>query len=160
MRRLYAGLEYEQVVRQYADMVFAVCVMRLNHTADAEDCFQDTFLKLYTDPPELRDREHLKAWLIRVAINRCKNCIRDNRRAASLPVVSESPSHSPDDALDVSWALMQLEPKYREVLYLYYLERYKVAEIGEILGMNPNTVKTILSRGRKKLKKIYGGDDA
>lgn len=156
---LYAGMEYEQVVRQYADTVYAVCVMRLNNAADAEDCFQDTFLKLYTDPPELRNEEHLKAWLIRVAINRCKNCIRDRRRTVAFEDVPQIPFRDPDDDLDVSWALMHLEPKYREVLYLYYVERYKVAEIGEILGMNPNTVKTTLSRGRKKLKKIYGGDD-
>ena len=159
MQRLYAGMEFEQVVRQYADTVYAVCMMRLNHTADAEDCFQDTFLKLYTDPPELRDTEHLKAWLLRVAINRCKNCIRDHHRTASLGAAAETPSFSSDDACDISWALMRMEPKYREILYLYYVERYKVAEIAEILGMNPNTVKTALSRGRKKLKKIYGGDE-
>ena len=159
MQRQYAGLEFEQVVRQYADTVYAVCVMRLNNTADAEDCFQDTFLKLYTDPPQLRDTEHLKAWLIRVAINRCKNCIRDNRRIVSFEAVPETPSLHSDDESDVSWALMQLELKYREVLYLYYVERYKIAEIGEILGMSPAAVKSTLFRGRKKLKKIYGGDE-
>ncbi len=156
---LYAGLEFEQVVRQYADTVYAVCVMRLNNTADAEDCFQDVFLKLYTDPPELRGTEHLKAWLIRVAINRCKNCIRDQRRTIPVEAVPETPSIRSDDARDISWALMRLEPKYRDVLYLYYVERYKVAEIGEILTMSPSAVKNILFRGRKKLKKIYGGDE-
>lgn len=155
----YAGLEFEQVVRQYADTVFAVCVMRLNNTADAEDCFQDVFLKLYTDPPELRDTEHLKAWLIRVAINRCKNCIRDRSRTVAVEALPETPSFRSDDDCDISWALMRLELKYRDVLYLYYVERYKVAEIGEILGMSPSAVKNTLFRGRKKLKKIYGGDD-
>ena len=161
MQHKYAGLEFEQVVRQYADTVLSACVMRLNNTADAEDCFQDTFLKLYTDPPELRDREHLKAWLIRVAINRCKNLIRDSRRVVSLETVPETPSPVSDDDSDISWALMRLEPKYREVLYLHYVERYKVDEIASILEMKPNTVKTTLSRGRDKLKKIYmGGDNA
>lgn len=159
MQRTFAGLEFEQVVRKYADTVLAVCVMRLNNTADAEDCFQDVFLKLYTDPPELKDAEHLKAWLIRVAINRCKNYVRDNRRVVPVGTVTETPSLSTDDARDVSWALMRLEPKYRDVLYLYYVERYKVAEIGGILGMKPNTVKTVLSRGRDRLRKVYGGDE-
>lgn len=159
MQRLYAGLEFEQVVRQYADTVYAVCVMRLNNAADAEDCFQDVFLKLYTDPPELRNTEHLKAWLIRVAINRCKNCIRDQRRLISLEAVPETPFVISDDDHDISWALMKLEVKYRDVLYLHYVERYKVAEIGEILSMSESAVKNTLYRGRKKLKKIYGGDD-
>lgn len=58
----------------------------------------------------------------------------------------------------MSWALVKLEPKYRDVLYLYYCEKYKIDEIAEILSHNPNTVKTLLRRGREKLKSIYGGD--
>ena len=54
---------------------------------------------------------------------------------------------------------MRVEPKYREVLYLYYYERYRVDEIAGILDGKPNTVKSLLKRGREKLKKIYGGDD-
>lgn len=159
MMRRYAGLEFEQVVRQYADTVLGVCIMRLSNRLDAEDCFQNTFLKLVEKSPSFSDREHLKAWLIRVAINECRNYIRDNRRTVPIEAVSETPSFDTDDARDVSWALMRLDEKYREVLYLYYVERYKVAEIGAILGMKPNTVKTTLSRGRDRLRKIYGGDE-
>ena len=53
---------------------------------------------------------------------------------------------------------MKLEPDYREAVYLYYVERMKVREIAEVLGKNQNTVKTLLSRGREKLRKIYGGE--
>lgn len=55
---------------------------------------------------------------------------------------------------------MRLTPKYREVLYLHYFEDYKVDEIAEILGSKSGTVKSLLSRGRRKLKELYGGDDA
>ncbi len=54
---------------------------------------------------------------------------------------------------------MRLEPKYREVLYLYYAEGYSGDEIAAILGKNSNTVRTMMRRGREKLKKIYGGDE-
>ena len=94
-----------------------------------------------------------------MAINECKNFIRDNRRNVPLDSARDAAVFHSDDQRDISWALMRLEPDYREVLYLYYVERYKVREIGEILDKNPNTVKTMLSRGRKRLKKIYGGDD-
>ena len=156
--RLYAGLEFDQVVRQYADTVLRVCVMRLNNSADAEDCFQNTFLKLLTDPPEFRDSDHLKAWLIRVAINVCKNYIRDNRRVVPMEGLPPAILPDSDDSRDISWALMRLEPKYREVLYLFYIEQYKVDEIASMLGRNPNTVKTMLRRGREKLRAVYGGD--
>ena len=157
-RLIFGNLSFEQVVQKYADAVLAVCIMRLGSEIDADDCFQNTFLKLYTNPPEFRDEEHIKAWLLRVAINECKNFIRDNRRTVSLDTARLIPQPNSDDARDISWALMRLEPDYREVLYLYYVERYKVREIGEILEKNPNTVKTMLSRGRLKLKQIYGGD--
>ncbi|MBQ3264414.1 MAG: sigma-70 family RNA polymerase sigma factor [Ruminococcus sp.] len=161
--RTFVGLSYDAVLRKYADTVTGVCVMRLQNWADAEDCFQNVFIKLFQKSPDFRSETHLKAWLIRVAINECRNYISKNRRFLSLDRLEREPSeHVPsawhDNERDVSWALMRLEPKYREVLYLYYCEQYKVAEIAEILRKNPNTVKTLLKRGREKLRQIYGGD--
>ena len=158
-RLVFGDMDFEAVVRKYADSVLSACIMRLKNEADAEDCFQNTFLKLYTDPPQFKEEEHIKAWLLRVAINECKNFIRDNRKTVPLDSVPPVAQPNSDDFRDISWALMRLEPEYREVLYLYYVEQYKVKEIAGILEKNSNTVKTMLSRGRKKLKKIYGGDD-
>ncbi len=157
-RLIFGDMDFEAVVRKYADSVLSACIMRLKNEADADDCFQNTFLKLYTNPPEFREEEHIKAWLLRVAINECKNFIRDNRKTVPLDSVPPVVQPNSDDFRDISWALMRLETEYREVLYLYYVEQYKVKEIAGILDKNPNTVKTMLSRGRKKLKKIYGGD--
>lgn len=159
MAKRFCELSYEDVVRKYADAVAGVCIMRLRSYADAEDCFQNTFLKLYTKSPDFKDENHLKAWLIRVAINECNNQIRSNRRTLSLENLPPEASVKSDDERDISWALMRLEDKYREVLYLHYCERYKVSEIAEILGKNPNTVKTLLSRGRDRLRQIYGGEE-
>ena len=158
-RLIFGDMDFEVVVRKYADSVLSACIMRLKNEADADDCFQNTFLKLYTNPPEFREEEHIKAWLLRVAINECKNFIRDNRKTVPLDSVPPVVQPNSDDFRDISWALMRLEPEYREVLYLYYVEQYKVKEIAGILDKNHNTVKTMLSRGRKKIKKIYGGDD-
>ena len=156
----FAGLSYDQVLHRYADTVVGVCVMRLRNWADAEDCFQNTFIKLFQKSPDFRNENHLKAWLIRVAINECRNYIKRNRRFVSLDDLEREPIVSQEDENDISWALMRLTPNYREVLYLYYCEQYKVAEIAGILGRNPNTVKTLLSRGREQLRKIYGGGEA
>ena len=158
MSKLYAQLSYEQVVRKYAQTVSSACMMRLQNWADAEDCFQNTFIKLYRKAPEFKDESHLKAWLLRVAINECKNCIRDNRRHLSLEAALEIPAPSAEDDADLSWALMKLAPEYREAVYLYYVERMRVSEIADILGKKQNTVKTLLHRGREKLRKIYGGE--
>ena len=164
--RTFAGLSYDAVLEKYADTVAGVCVMRLQNWADAEDCFQNTFIKLFQKSPDFKSETHLKAWLIRVAINECHNMLAKNRRFLPLDSVTrettrEQSAHDTavwrDNERDASWALMRTEPKYREVLYLYYCEEYKVKEISEILGKNPNTVKTLLKRGREQLKKMYGG---
>ncbi len=159
MAKRYAGLSYEQVVQKYAKSVLTACIVRLNHQADAEDCFQNTFFKLYHHSPDFTDENHLKAWLLKVAINECKKWLRDNRRLLPLDTVKDTPLPTSDDRYDVTWALMELEPKYRDTLYLYYCERYKVDEIAVILGSKPNTVKSLLKRGRERLRKIYGGED-
>ncbi len=154
---MFANLNYEQAVRKYAKTVTGVCIMRLQNWADAEDCFQNTFVRLYTKAPDFKDENHLKAWLIRVAMNECSNYIRKNRKTISLDNVQGETVTFDEDTRDISWALMKLEQKYRDVLYLHYCEGFRVNEIGDILGKNPNTVKTILKRGREKLKSIYGG---
>ena len=160
---LYAGLSYDAVRQKYADTVAGVCVMRLQNWADAEDCFQNTFIKLFQKSPDFKSETHLKAWLIRVAVNECRNYIAKNRRFLSLKVTDKATAGEPsawhDNERDISWALMRTEPKYREVLYLHYCEQYKVNEIAAILSKKPNTVKTLLKRGREKLKQIYGGDE-
>ena len=157
--KLYAGLSYEQTVRKYAQNVSSACMMRLQNWADAEDCFQNTFIKLYQKSPDFKDENHLKAWLLRVAINECKNLLRDSRRHLSLDAALQLPAPSAEDDADLSWALMKLDPDYREVIYLHYVEQMKVREIADVLGKNPNTVKTLLHRGREKLKAIYSGGD-
>ncbi len=157
---LYAGLSFEQVVKSYYQTIASVCVLHIQNDTDAQDCFQNTFVKLFEKSPEFNSESHLKAWLIRVAINECNNMRRKNRRTISLSqVVENSAITFPDnDKDDISWALVQLDDKYRDVLYLRYCEDYNANEIGEIIGKNPNTVRTLIKRGKEKLKSIYGGD--
>ena len=165
MQKRYAGLSFEQAVQKYADAVYAACVVRLQNSPDADDCVQNTFIKLYQNPPDFNGEDHLKAWLLRVAINECNKSLRDRRRLLPLDAMQEYPLpasavKSDDDSRDISWALMRLDAKYRTPLYLYYVERYKVDEIASILDSKSNTVKSLLKRGRERLRKIYGGDDA
>ena len=156
--KTFAGLSFEEVVHKYADTVTGVCIMRLQNYADAEDCFQNTFVKLYSKSLSFDSEEHLKAWLIRVAIHECASYMRKMRRVIPLDSAADEQVSFDADSNDISWALMKTPTKYREVLFLHYCEKYKIAEIAKILGKNENTVKSLLKRGREILKSIYGGD--
>ena len=153
MERLYAGLSFEQAVDKYIQTVYSVCVMRLSGNSEVDDCVQNTFIKLYEKSPDFNDENHLKAWLLRVAVNECRMCARRSLRLIPLDTLKELPLPRLDDSGDLSRALMKLGSKYREVLYLHYEEGYKVREIAEILNTKEGTVSSLLKRGRDKLKK-------
>lgn len=155
----FAGYTFEEAVRIYSDTVTGICVMRLQNNSDAEDCFQNVFCKLYYNSPDFGTENHLKAWLIRVAINECASHRRKNSRQFPADKLHREPVFDQTDEMDISWALMETPPKYRDVLYLHYCQEYKVKEIAEILSIKENTVKTLLKRGRKILKSIYGGEN-
>lgn len=100
--RTFAGLSYDAVLQKYADTVAGVCVMRLQNWADAEDCFQNTFIKLFQKSPDFQSESHLKEWLIRVAINECRNYLAKNRRFLSLDHLEREPIAWQDNERDVS----------------------------------------------------------
>ena len=66
-------------------------------------------------------------------------------------------SYDNTESMDISWAMMQVPEKYRDVLYLHYCQNYKEKEISQILKIKENTVKSLLKRGREILKSVYGG---
>ena len=93
-----------------------------------------------------------------MAIHECASYMRKNRRFTPAEIYREESESFDFDRSDMSWALFQTPPKYRDVLYLYYCEQYKVKEIAIILQKKENTVKSLLKRGREVLKSIYGGE--
>lgn len=148
--------KYEKIIYQYSDMVTRIAIINIKNTDDAKDCYQNVFIKLYCHSEEFKSPEHLKAWLIRVTINECKDYQKQFWR--HTVDIDEVIIGQQDETLIVLPVVMKLASKYRNVLYLYYYEGYSTTEIANILNKNINTVKSILIRGRKLLKKMLGDD--
>lgn len=143
---------------QFTDTVYRVAVHNSARTADAEDITQSVFVKLLESEKAFRGTEHLKAWLIRVTINLCRDELRKNANIvlceASLP---KNAAEKEDSVIE---AVRALPENYRNTVYLHYYEGYSAKEIGKILNAKPNTVLSWLSRGRAMLKKeMIGGFD-
>lgn len=142
-----------EIISKYANLVFRLCIVYLKNEADAEDAFQDIFIKLFEKNPKFNDEEHIKAWLIKCTTNHCKNILGSywNRFRVSMDNVELPIEDKEDDEL-VKF-VMKLPFKYKAVIYLYYYEGYNSLEISEILNVKEATVRTQLKRGRELLKK-------
>lgn len=144
---------FTAAAERHLDMVYRVALNWFRSPADAEDAAQTTMLKLWQTDTEFADEEHLRRWLVRVALNVCKDMTRSpwRRHTVSLEELPE-PAFSDEERRTVYREVMALPGKYRVPLYLYYYEGYSVSEIGELLRLNVSTVQTRLARARGKLK--------
>lgn len=163
---LITGFTYEDAVDTYADMVTRICLLRCSCAEDAKDCFQNTFIKLYQKKPEFRSKEHIKAWLIQVAIHECIDYNRQfwKRKVVCTDVLGDFLSKNTEKRTDINdfsitKAVMSLPTKYRHVIYLYYYEEYDINEIANLLHKKPNTIKSQLGRGRELIKRQIGGSN-
>jgi len=145
---------------RHVDTVFRVCRSQLGCAADTEDAVQEVFLKLLDKPRIFESFEHEKAWLIRVAINHCRDVQKSAwSKRTGLEDISEPSSAEPDPAETYDGTLksvMELPENQRVCVYLYYYEGYNAAEIGEMIGKPHSTVRNYLSDARKELRKKLG----
>lgn len=144
--------------KQYTDTVYRVALHNTVNFSDAEDVTQEVFIKLLETNKAFRDSEHLKAWLIRVTVNLC----RDKMKRMSRETLVEDAvyKNSGEGETDILKAVKSLPENYRNTIYLHYYEGYTAKEIGRILDAKENTVLSWLSRGREALRKeLDGGFD-
>ena len=147
----------EETVRRYSDMVYRLAFARTGNTADAEDVYQEVFLRYLRSDPQFTSEEHRKAWLLRVTVNCCKKLHRSFWRRNTVALSEAIPARNPEEG-ELLELLKGLPEKYRAVLHLYYYEGYQTAEIGEILGRSEVWARVRFYRGKGELTKLLGGD--
>lgn len=163
-----SGNEYfRYLLDTYSDMLLRLCYNYVRNMTDAEDLAQDTFCELVRSPQDFDSTEHEKAWLLRVAANKCKNHLNSARVRLSAPLDKDiientaAPSsfgeYESDSDTKVKNAVMSLPDKYRTIIHLYYYEELSIEQIAKVLKIPPPTVGTRLARGRKLLQKKLGG---
>lgn len=147
----------KDIIDNYSDMVYRVALTRCGNVENAEDVFQNVFMKLSEKMPKFKSEEHKKAWLIRVTINFSKNINMSawNRKVITL---DENMEFETKEESDVYSVVCDLPQNYRTVIYLFYYEGYKVDEIAKLMCSTSGTIKTWLYRARDILKtKLEGG---
>ena len=152
-------LTVEEAVMEYGDMLFRISMVLLGHEQDAQDVVQDTFCRYMEHRQALYDKDHEKAWLIRVAVNRCKDVHRGRRRHPLVCLEEVEQYCEFQEQSEVLTALMNLPDQMKTVLYLHYIEGYKSAEIARMLGITTSAVKKRMQRGREQMKLSLSGKE-
>ncbi len=148
----------KKIIEKHSDMVYRICLMYLKNCLDAEDAYQEIFIKIMEKAPKFENDNHQKAWIIKITNNHCKNILRkrnffqmltydDN---INIPVTNNNDN-------EILRIIYTLPLNYRNVIYLYYYEGYSTKEIAKMLHIPDATIRTWLKRARESLKILIGG---
>lgn len=146
-----------RLVNQYQGMLLRMCYVYLRDMDQARDAVQDTFLKAYKALPAFRGECSEKSWLIRIAVNTCRDMQRSawfrhmDRRVTPEDLPHPAVMLHDENDLDVMCDVMQLPSRLKEVIMLYYWQNMNVQEIAHALGIAQSTVSNRLKHARAKL---------
>lgn len=146
--------EFVQYVERYSDTVYRVALHTCKSPADAEDITQNVFLKLYKEQKPFEGEEHVRRWLIRVAVNEGRSLVHSAwfRRSAPLEDYAGVVDFEAPEESELFLLVMALPKKYRVPVYLFYYEDYPIKEVAALCGLKESTVQTRLQRAREKLR--------
>lgn len=147
----------EQVVLQFADMVYRLALVRCKNRTDADDVFQNVFYRYLKYTPSFESFRHQRAWFVRATINCSNSLLASVWRKRTTELDENLPAEETSD-LTVYNAVRRLPKDQKTVIHLYYYEGYTVAEIADIMTSPQGTVKSWLSRARTTLKKELKGE--
>lgn len=152
-----SGMEqetFERNIREYAPNMYRLALAMLHNRQDAEDAVSEAVLIAYEKRHTLRDRKRFKPWIMQIMANEARRIYGKNRRITPMEDMEAYMPSFRDENHELWDVVMQLETAHREVIMLYFYERFSIKEIGRILRVPEGTVKSRLSRAKKALKEM------
>ena len=157
---------YATSIAPFAPIVIKICRAYTSTQQDFEDYYQEVCLQIWRSHHTLDDRAAWSTWIYRVALNVCMTMLRTQQRRRRLFAPGEVPSELVEDSrafADESLnrlydAIRQLSEVDRAVILLH-LDEKSYAEIGEIVGTNPNNVGVRINRIKDRLRRILDEKD-
>ena len=143
--------EFAKIVTDTAAVMYRVSKSILKNDEDCEDAVQEAIAKAFSKLWSLKNESFAKTWLIRIVINECYSILRKKKISFYNEEITLEEADS-NDYSELYKALNELPADYRVTVVLYYIEGYSVKETAQILKVTEGTVKSRLSRGRKKLR--------
>ena len=158
--------EFEQLMRTYETEVLRVCFLCLADRGMAEDALQDTFTKVWRsmDRFEQRNDCSVKTWIMRIAVNTCRDYRRSSwfrHRSATRSLEDLPPALTPvsQDSRELFLDVLGLPEKYRHVILLYHYQGMTAEEVASALGISRPTVSRCLKKAYALLRSEQGEED-
>ena len=148
-----------QIVQAHSKTVYRLAYAMLQNRSDADDVYQEVFLRYVKRQPVFNDAGHEKAWFIRVTSNCAKSFACAPFRKRTQQLTDDCDSYCMDEqSIQLRELVNRLEPKYRLVIHLFYYEDMAVKKMSEVLGIKQTTIRSQLMRAREILKGCAKGD--
>ena len=167
----------EEVIRKYSATVYRIAFARTGTKADADDIYQEVFLRYIRKLPEFREEEHVKAWFIKVTVNCAKKVTGAKVRKAEISgegvgetlqssemiaygkhMTIEEKLLAEEKKAELYKELQKMSPDTRLLVHLYYFEGLKTTEIAKLMHRKESTVRVQLARAREKLREQFEAD--
>jgi RNA polymerase sigma-70 factor (ECF subfamily) len=145
----------EKYLIENREYYYRLAYSYVKNEADSLDIIQESIIKALTSIESLKEIEKVKSWFYKIVIRTSIDYIRKNKKYNDMVDISEIINNGKSDQykdLDLYKALDELDETYKTIIILRYFEDMKINDIADILDENPNTVKTRLYAGLKKLK--------
>ncbi len=145
--------EFNKIYYSYVNLLYSVSYSYVHSKVIADDIVQDVFVKLLLQEKSFNSNDYLKNWLVRVCINQCKDYLKHNNLNVEF---NENMMKNENKNNDLSEAVfkevMNLKPKYKDVVILFYYQDFSLKEIAELLNCKVMTIGKRLQRARDILK--------
>lgn len=131
------------IMNKYKNSIFSIAFNICGNPTDADDVVQDVFIQYHITDKQFESEQHIRAWLIRVAINKAKNTKLSfwHKKTVPLEDYMETLTFPSPDSRELFETVMKLPAKYRIVLHLFYYEDFSIKEISELLHISESNSK-------------------
>lgn len=162
-----------EIIQKYSKLVYCLALSRTSQPSDAEDVYQEVFLKYVQTKPEWKDEHHAEAWFASVTLNVTKNMYKSAQKSQTVDIEADALENmvSDDDfvaeietKLVFEEIMSKINPKYSTVMLLRFDCGYTIKEIAELLDESETNIKALLMRGKRQYRalvlKMKGGRKA
>ncbi|RST58605.1 sigma-70 family RNA polymerase sigma factor [Siminovitchia terrae] len=152
----------EELLILHGDQLYRTAYLYVRNREDALDVVQETSYKAFLSIGQLKNEKFFLTWLTKILINCSYDVLKKRKKELGLSNMIELTTderEKREENLDLLEAINRLNEKHKNAIILFYFQDLPISEVAKVMKIPENTVKTFLSRGKDRLKKLLGGID-